>query len=276
MLIILILIGLILFYFFVLRKFKVPKIGSITLFTGGVKTGKSAVSLYFAIKTYKRIRFKWKIKNAFRKLFRKELIEEPLLYSTIPLANIEYCQLTREHFLRKVRLNYGSVVFIDEASLVADSMLIKDGEVNAQLLKFFKLFGHETKGGACIINSHCISDLHYAIKRTTSEYYYIHSLTNCLFFKVANMREERYSEDGTDLNVFNEDVEESLKQVIISNSIFKNYDCYCFSYLTDNLPIYNDKKKLATKDDLKAYTIPSFRKDFYELSKEFNNEKKDS
>lgn len=260
--IILLVVAFLLWKFF-FSKLKVPKLSAITLFTGGVKTGKSAVSLHFAITTYKRVHFEWRIKCFFAKLFKKELPEEPLLYSTIPIANVPFCLIHREHFLREIRFNYKSVIFIDEASLIADSMLIKDNKINTRLLLFFKLFGHETHGGHCIINSHCITDLHFAIKRTTSTYFYIHSLDNYPFICLANMREERYSDDGTNLNVYNNDVEDTLKRVLIFKSIFKKYDTFAFSYLTDDLPVYNDKLTLTKYDSLKANTIPSFRDEIY-------------
>lgn len=269
-----IIIGCVVYFFlhkFILSKFKLPKIGAITLFTGGVKTGKSAVSLYFAIDTFKRVHRSWWWKCFFikfaNKIFKKniELPEEPLFYSNIPIAGIKYCELTTAHFLRQVRFNYKSVVFVDEASLVADSTLVKDKHINNALLLFFKLFGHETKGGTCVINSHCITDLHFSIKRCTAEYFYIHSLSNWLIFAVAKAREERYSEDGTDVNVFDKDVEDSLVNIIMWSNIFKRYDCYAFSTLTDNLPLVNNEKYYNKYDSLKATYLATFRPEFMTL-----------
>lgn len=281
-------------YFYISRKFKFPKIGAIAVFVGGVKSGKSAVSVACAISNWKKEHRRWKIKSFFikliNKLFRRKkepfaLPEEPLLYSSIPLRYVPYVPLTREHLIRKVRFNYRSIVFLDEASLIADSQLIKDKDINTELLLFFKLFGHETHGGKCIINSHCISDLHYALKRTTSQYFYLHHLSSWIpFFSLAHMREERFSEDGTTLNVFNEDVEESLKKVIFRKSIFKKYDSFCFSVLTDHKPLDNNVITRDKYDSLKADRLPSFRPEFYNLNfvnqiqkefKEVENEKKD-
>lgn len=263
------------FWFFVLRKFKVPKIGAITMFTGGVKSGKSAVSLYFALKAYKRILRRWKISCFFSRLRRKELPEKPLLYSNIPLCKIDYCELTRDHLLRKRRLNFGSVVFLDEASLVADSMLgkeVRDSNINNNLLLFFKLFGHMTHGGCCVINSHCISDLHYALKRTTSTYYYVHSIGRMPLLKIARLREEKYSDDGTVVNTYNEDVEDSLKKVAFSSRVFKKFDSFCFSYFTDNLAVQNNEFYNTERSQLKARNLVSFRPAFYELSEDYKKE----
>lgn len=257
-----------------LKKFKFPKVGSIAVFTGGIKVGKSAVSLACAISNYKRVRLLWRIKNFIIKIlnkFRKEpkpYLEEPYFYSNIPLRNIKYIPLEQDHLMRKKRIRRGSVVFVDEASLVADSQLIKDKEINNNLLLFFKLFGHEC-AGLIVVNSHDLSDLHYSLRRCTSQYFYIHHLTKGIpFFTFAFMREERYSEDGTILNTYNEDVENTMRACFMPKSTFKKYDAYCYSYLTDHLPCdkekdlkYNDKF-----DSLKAESVVSFRKEFYELS----------
>ena len=255
-----------------LNKFKFPKIGALAVFVGGVKSGKSGVSVGCAISNWKRIHRSWKISCFFIKFFntfRKNKIEfpeEPLIYSSIPLRGVPYVQLTRAHLLREVRFNYKSVVFLDEASLIADSMLIKDKEINTELLLFFKLFGHETRGGKCILNTHCITDLHFALKRTTSQYFYLHHLTKYIpFLTLAYMREERYSEDGTATNIYQEDLEDSLKRVLMRSSTFKRYDPYCFSVLTDDLPLKNNLKFNGKKDSLKADFIPSFRPEFYRL-----------
>lgn len=258
-----------LLWFFILRKFKVPKLAAISMFTGGVKTGKSAVSLYFAVKTYKRRRRAWRFRCFIAKFFRKEKPEEPLFYSNIPLRYIKYCPLTKEHLLRKVRFNFGSVVFIDEAALVADSRLAinKDLKINNDLLLFFKLFGHETHGGTMIINSQAITDMHVALRRCCSSYFYIHHLGSLPFIRIPCLREERFSEDGAVLNSYDNDVEDSLKKVLMSSRIFKKYDCYCYSCFTDDFPVNNIEMLNGKNDSLKAEKIISFNPVFADLSK---------
>lgn len=264
-----------LLYFIVHRffsKFKFPKIGALGVFTGAVKVGKSAVSLACAHSCYKRIHRQWKFRVFFTKLFNKlrkhkvELPEEPLFYSNIPLAGIPYVELTTEHLLRKYRLNFKSVVFVDEASLLADSQLIKDGTINNQLLLFFKLYGHSTHGGKAIFNSQCLTDLHYALRRCTNQYFYIHHISKYIpFFCLASLREERFSEDGSTVNNYNDDVENSLKRVFIRKSIFKKYDSFAFSIFTDNLPTKNKVILKSKFDSLKIDKIVSFRQEFANL-----------
>ena len=260
------------FVFKFLRIFKIPKLNSLVMVTGGVKCGKSTMSVHMAISTYKSNVRKTKFKNFFRRLVHLKSIELPLLYSNVPLA-INYVPLTREMLLRKERFIYGSVVYIQEASLLADSQLIKDKDINNNMLLFYKLFGHETKGGTCIIDTQQIADVHYSLKRSLSEYFYIHHLTKWIpFFLIAHVIEDRYSDDGTIVTTNDEDTELKLRKVIIPKRCWKYFDCYCYSVLTDDLPVSSNKvnNTLNTKY-LKADEIISFRPEF-NFKKENKNE----
>lgn len=258
--------------FYILKQFKFPKIGCLTLISGGVKCGKSTFSVALAIREHKTRVRKVKIKNFFRRLFGKEQIELPCLYSNVPLA-IPYVPLTDDLLLRKKRFVYGSVVYCQEASLVADSQLIKDMDINQRLLLFNKLFGHETHSAVLIYDTQTISDLHYSIKRSLSEYFYIHHLVKWIpGFLVAYIIENRYSEDGTQIFDTSKDVEDGLKRVIIPKKTWKYFDCYCYSVLTDDLPVEKTivNNNLQTKD-LKARKILTFRKGGY-LTNEKEND----
>lgn len=245
-----------------MNKFKLCKIGSLSLVTGGVKCGKSTLSTYMAISTYKQVKIKVKIKNFFRKLFKKELIEEPLLYSNIPLA-CDYVQVTEDLLLRNKRFRYGSVILIQEASLLADSQLIRDMTINERLLLFNKLIGHETKGGCIIYDTQSISDCHYSIKRCLSNYFYIHHLVKWVpFFLIAYVQEFRYSDDNSTISISEKDTEDTLKKVIIPKSTWKYFDCYNYSTFTDNLPIEEKVVNNDKKSNLKSRTIVSFRKNY--------------
>lgn len=250
-------IGLLLFLFIRwYRKFKFPKTNCIALVTGGVKSGKTTFALGLALSTYKKELRSWKFRKFFASLLHREIPEMPLLYSNIPLS-IPYVPITQSLLLRESRPRYRSVFLINEASLVADSQLFKDTDINERLMFFNKLFGHETLGGHLIYDTQCIQDLHYSIKRCLSEYFYIHHIeTRIPFFIYACVREERYSEDGKIVNSYNEDLEESLKKVLIRKNVWKKFDAYCYSTLTDNKPV-EDKEVIS--EDLKANQIVSFR-----------------
>lgn len=238
-------------------KFKVPKVGALTLVNGGLKTGKSTFAFYLAYKNYRRALLAWKIRVWFQKLLRRKEDEMPLFYSNIPV-NVPYVKLTDDLILMKKRFRKCSVCFIDEASLLADSQLYKDDKINERLLMFCKLYGHCTHG-SLVFNTQAISDLHYAFKRCVSEYFYIHHLEKHIpFVLIAKIREERYSDDGSVVNTYNEDVEDSLKKVLIPKSTWKRFDAYAFSFLTDDKPC-EDRVIDVKQKDLKARELLSFR-----------------
>lgn len=251
-----ILLGVALFFLNkVLSKFKTPKVGAVSLITGGVKTGKTTFAVNLAIKNYKRNVRSVMIWNFFAKLLRKQQEPLPLLYSNIPLA-VPYVPVTRELLQRKVRPVYKSVVLLSEASLVADSQLFKDPVLNEELMLFVKLFGHESHSGCLILDTQSVCDLHYSFKRCLSEYFYIHHLGKYLFFNVAYIRECRYSEDGTVVSIDTGDSEENLKKVLISRKVWKYFDAFCYSAMTDDLPVAKDVRRAKT---LKIKKIVSFR-----------------
>lgn len=242
----------------ILSKFKVPKVGCIALVTGGVKTGKSTFAVNLAIKTYRRVHRVWRIRSYIQKLFHLQVDEEPLLYSNIPLA-VPYVDLTVDIIMRRVRPRYKSVIYVNEASLLAQKDTFRDMELDERIMLFNKLYGHETKGGYIVYDTQAIVDLNCNIRRCLSEYFYIHHLEKHFpFILCAKVREERYSEDGTTVNSYTEDIEESMKKVLISKRVWKIFDAYCFSSLTDDLPVA-DKVVCRDKNDLKVRDIVSFR-----------------
>lgn len=272
---ILVAIGLFIAYK-IMKKFKVPKVGAMCMVTGGVKTGKSTFAVYLVLKNFKRIERQVKMKNFFKKAFGMPLDELPLLYSNIPLG-VPYSPLTEDLLLRKNRFRYGSCIYVNEASLLADSQLLKNMEINERLMLFNKLIGHETKGGMIIYDTQAICDCHYSVKRCLSEYFYIHHLVKWIpFFMVAYVREDRYSEDKSIVSVNTEDVENSLRRVIIPKSTWKKFDSYCFSSMTDSLPVACDVVYPEKGSSLKVRNFVSFR-EFKTFDKEnLNNEKKDN
>lgn len=256
LLIILLVVALILF-FKIRKSFKVPKIGSLALFTGAVKSGKTTCSLFFAYKNYKRILFKWKIRYYLGKILKKlDVGEKPLFYSNVPLA-FPYVEITKEQILRKQRFNYGSVIYISEASLFADNKAYLNAELSDSIMLFNKLIGHMTKGGLLIYDTQAIGDLPIETRRSLGQYFYIHHLLNIPLFPwlIGYLREERYSEDGSLVDI-NKDNEDDLKKVFINKKIWKYFDCYTYSSFTDHCESVQDE---VIADSLKTKKIISFR-----------------
>lgn len=255
---ILLIIALIGFVIFVIKRVKFLKLGSFVLITGGLKSGKTMLAVYLALRDYKRKHRIW----ALKKKFFKTKAEEPLLYSNIPL-NVDYVPINEDLLLRKKRFNFKSTILLSEASLVADSQLIKDQEINSKLLLWVKLIAHETHNGRLFVETQSVEDMHYSFKRAISNYIFIKSNLNLGLFHALDVREMVYSNVGNVTNVFDNDLDnEDKKRVFIPFIIHNKYDSCCYSILTDNLdPVIKDVKGKKLKD-LKARRIFSFRKEY--------------
>lgn len=247
---------------FVVYKKKVKKLrfGNMTVITGELKTGKSTLSLHLALKKFRSVHLHWTIDNFFRKLFHvKKRVEEPLFYCNVPVRCKHYCPLTRELLLREKRFRYKSVVYVQEASLVADSMYFKDEIVNEQLLLFNKLFCHETKGGYLFYDTQNVDDNHFAVKRCTGTYLHIAYKVNLPFFLCLKVQERLYSSSGESVNVNTGDLTDNYKIVFVPKSVWKKFDCYTFSILTDKLSVEDTIKHYEKNDSLKSNDIVSFK-----------------
>ena len=136
--------------------------GNLTLVTGGVKTGKTQLTVALAVKQYRKQLRKWRAAcRKARKRF-EALPEKPLLYSNMPIGRRgdTYAPLTIDLVTCKERFRYGSVIYYNEASLIAGSKDIKDEELNDHLLKFFKLIAQYTMGGYLFLDTQSPQDVH--------------------------------------------------------------------------------------------------------------------
>lgn len=271
MLVIVIIAVIILLIILFKLRIKRLKLDHLTLVSGSLKTGKSALSLGLAIKEYNKNLRKWKIKRFFtEKVLHKEFTtEKPLFYSNIPVG-IDYVPLTFDIIERKKRMAYKSICFIDEVSLLADSMSAfqrdkKSKEeistFNDVLLVFIKLYCHETHNGSLYINTQSISDLHYSFRRCMSRYVYIQSSINWLpFIRIMRVSELFYSEDNSAINTNTGDIEDNTRLLFQRKKIFKKYDRWCYSSFTDSLDKLDNVIKGGFLEDLKAEYVLTNRK----------------
>lgn len=291
LLIIALVIFLLWFFIFKVKHLKTP---DVFMVDGGVKTGKSLVTVMLAVKQYRRNIIKAHIRNffkriinAFRRLgnFRKlkkgkkckrylKYDEMPMLYSNMPLYNVKYNALTLDVLLWNVRIPHKSVVIIDEATLLADSMSgmvttkekkEKLDEINEVLTLFLKTFGHQTHGGACFYNSQQVVDLHFAFKRCTSTYLFVAKNRKYPFFCLLDVRELVHDESGDVMNTIDKDVDVDNKPLFVSKRWYKYYDRFYLDVLTKNLPLYVDYDviKLSQKEKIdidKIVTLGNYKK----------------
>lgn len=247
-----------LLYWFLLRpRILRLSLASLCVVTGAVKTGKSALCVYLARKTYNQELTHWAWSCVFCKVFRKSLPEKPLLYSNIPLRYTPYVPITIDLFLRVKRVAYRSVLLLDEVTLLHDSQLYRVQNINYQLLAFYKLFGHATHGGSAFISTHVLSEVHMALRRTCGSILYINYSTRRLpLISIFSIRKLLADVDESVVNTIS-DIDEESKFLIIPKRIFKYYDKFCYSEFTDDLPYDSDVRYLDSTCSLKTTLIPS-------------------
>ncbi len=243
------------------KNFKSITVPCVSLVTGAPKTGKSTLSVYLAVKEYQKRLHSVKIANFFRKLLNKPLLTEPLLYSNIPLnVKYGYVPITNDLLTGKTKFVEGSVAYIGEVSLVADSQSYRDQSLNEQLLLFNKLFGHRV-GGKLFYDTQCINDTHYSIKRCLSNYIYILKMRKCFIlpYIIMYVREERYSDDNSTINNYDSDVEDSVKKILVPKSVWKIFDYRCYRNL-NNYQSLQEEHNIVHTQNLVANDIVSFKK----------------
>ena len=245
------------FFIFKVKHLKTP---DVFLVDGGVKTGKSLLSVCLVIRQYRKNLIRYYVGNFFLKginlvlkLFKKnpkKLIEKPMLYSNMPLYKVKYNYLSLDILCCKVRVPHKSVFLLDEASLIADSMTalsktMKEKEIvdfiNEQLTIFLKVYvSHGSHGGFCVYNSQNIVDLHFAFRRNTSTYLYITKNRKFPFFVLLNCRELMHDEGNDVRNVYDKDVDDLDKPLFLWKSWYKYYDRYYLDVLFKDLPLMVD------------------------------------
>ena len=224
-------------------------IQTVNVITGAPKTGKTLLAVNLAIKEIRKRQFKVKIYN----FFHKEKKEIPLLYTNAPVK-FPYVKLTEDLLLRKKRFSYCSVILIQEAYNVADSMSYNDLITNDNLSLLTKLIGHETRGGCMFLETQNVHDLHFAFKRCATNYVYIMCNKKYPFFINLKCRELTNSDEVHITNISTDDVQDdpSFHNLWLLKKWFKFYDCYCYSALTDDLDVdsrlVTDFSSLKTTD----------------------------
>lgn len=293
-----------LLYWFIFRV-KHLKPNDVYMIDGGVKTGKSLITVMLSVKAYRIAKIKYYIRWAlifvfartmrdFKNLFRKNkkspytMGEKPMLYSNMPLYRVKYNPLTLDIIKGKVRIPHRSVCLCDEATLIADSMSSYVGnrskmkgieQINEDLTLFLKTYGHMTHGGKFFYNSQQVIDLHFAFKRNTSIYLWVARTRKFPFFCLSEVREVIHDESNDVVNVVTRDVELDNRPLFISKRWFKYYDRYYLDVLTKQLPLVVNydvpkmDKKLTHVDINEIITLGTYKKilEYNEKNREVSN-----
>lgn len=251
---------------------------SVVMINGAPGVGKTSFMVHKSIQLHKKIHRIWWRKH----LFHKDL-EEPLLYSNVPILNYKYyVPLTEDLILRKKRFAYKSIIAFSEASLVANSQDYKRKDLptlNDDITEFLKLIRHELHGSYrswfgigknipnMIIETQNPNDLHFAFDRCIVQSIFLTKSMNIPFFKLVYCREIMLIPHTE--NIVDDDFKESITQnyrFLVPKSVFKKYDSYAYSFLTDNLDVYTDTLFIPKDIGKLQFEIPSFH-EFDDISK---------
>ena len=258
-------------FFIILRRSKKFSFDSVVMVNGCVGAGKSLLSVKIAINSINKAHgIWWRRKYIYSKIFRKmKDEEEPLLYSNIPIKSKFYVPLDNEILRRNKRMNYHSVMLIDESSLLATSLDYKDKDLSEDLSLFLKLVRHSLRGSYrnffgsypnVVINTQSKNDNHFAFDRTINQVLYLTKSITIPFYKVIWCRDLLLIDSVQ--NDFDDDIKESMatRWFLIPKRYFKKYDSYAYEFLTRDKEVVTqiDDYINVNVRDVEKFYIPSF------------------
>ena len=243
------------------RSYVKRKVDTIVAFTGGLGSGKTAESVYLAIRLYKKNVVKAKKENRKMKRLKKPLNDLPKLYSNIPIrlnGRVYSSPLTEDILLLRKRMPLYSVVLIDEVSLFATQFDYKNPNILDNFNEFVRLFRHYTKGGYLIVNDQCSENINLWVRRrlnvvqNLSKYVVIPILHIVVFLKREISISEEIKQVLNDEDSINDTNKLCVKwRPLFYRKFFKHYDTFCYSERYKRVPkdlSIKKYKKLKTND----------------------------
>lgn len=262
-----VLIFIIVILFIIIKRSKKFAFDSVVMINGTIGSGKSLLSVKIACNSINKAHgIWWRRTHIYSKIFRKmKDEEEPLLYSNIPVKSKFYVPLDNAILRREKRMNYHSVLLLDESSLIATSLDYKDKDLSEDLSLFLKLVRHSVRGSYrnllgsypnVVINTQSKNDNHYAFDRCINQVLFLTKSKTIPFFKILWCRDLLLIDSVQ--NDFDDDIKESLstRWFLIPKKYFKKYDSFAYEFLT------RDKQKVSQVEDYKNVTIKNIEK-FY-------------
>lgn len=196
--------------FFIVNVFNQEKITNNTViaFTGSLGTGKTYLGVKYALKEYKKIKFRYTIKKIFGKvpilnnIICPYPLVKPYLFSNIPIRINKKTwsyKLTREHLLMEERLPEGAIIFIDEIGQFASQYDYDNPLVMCNLQEFIRFFRHYING-RFIITDQSSSNIVVPIRRRISEIYALNNFRRVfVFFYKVNVEIVKITEEITNI-----------------------------------------------------------------------------
>ena len=265
------------------------KYDTVVGFTGGLGCGKTFESVNVCIRELKKNRIKTRVYNFISPFFKRERLELPLLYSSIPIRinKREMAQkLTVEQLLLQERFVKGSIVFLDEVDVWANQFAHANPNVieilNRQKVKeedfaeggifdeHIRLFRHYHASPCCepklIVNTQATSNIITIIRRristifVQSKFRIVKIPILCLvpfigqFFKLYTYKVREIAISDDIQNNSAEDLNESFERRIAFMPTIRHYDTHCYSGRVDSLTLTSSEPwaKMKTNRLLKC------------------------
>lgn len=239
------------FVLWLIIKPYIIKHDTVTLYVGGLGSGKTLIGVTDALTCLRRNRLKVCFYNLFHPRNKKE---KPMLYSTIPVRisrNEISLDLDLDHILLRKRINEKSVLFIDEASTVANSFETVANNKNLKTVEEFStFFRHYTKGGYLIMTTQNTSKCNYVIRYCCNQAFQLSQFRN--FLNVGYMVKIRNIDLTNDVvNVNATNLEENCRNKI---GLFgrRKYNTYAFNCRYKDVPRGSER---VSNDDLSRMTF---------------------
>lgn len=208
---------------------------TVIAFVGGLGSGKTLLSVKYAIRLYKRQLRRYYIN---RLLGRR--MDKPLLYSNIPIRlsrKVWATQLTADHLLLRSRIKEGSVVMIDEIGSFASQWDYNDVNIKDNFDEFIRFFRHYV-GGYLVVNDQAVGNILINIRRRLNSVYYLMRFRR--FWKLYTVRIRHVSVSDDIMTVENEDTEDNTSLLIGLLPIYKYYESRCYRHRYDRVIYSND------------------------------------
>ena len=214
------------------------------MFNGGVGSGKTTISVYKAISTYKKELRRWKLK----KLLHLTKLRKPCLYSNIPIKKFPYVPLTAD-------LIYGDTNFSPKCSALWSEVSISASSMDYNKIDYekfslgIKLFRHRTLGGHMFVDTQAVSDMHYVLKRSINSYIWIERFIRVPFFLIYKVRNMMLVDENS-INV-NRDTQTETRYLIVPKRVWKYFDSYNFYGLYEKSKVENNS--ITKYNNLRSY-----------------------
>ena len=253
-------------YFKIKSKLYFIKIDHTLMLSGAPGTGKTNEMVKLGLSLWKYNRKKIRRKNFIRKLFKKDLYEEPLLYSNIPvrigkhskkefatlkekLKDLGYTQeeldnLKRDKFCAELEIDHlllikrqtqGAVTLVTEIGKIAHRYDFGNLNIQENVDEYASMYRQYTKGGYFLCDDQSSDNAEVDIRRR------IGTLLNMLHFSTfwkfywVKMRNMTISEDVKTIE--EKSTEDNMRTRFGMFPLFhKNYDTYAFSERYSTVP----------------------------------------